>query len=1298
MRADHVARGHRTVQGVQRPHHLHHALAELHGFAHQATQTRLVLGRELHFTQRHGDVVLAEPVRTRPGVGGQEQAVHPEMRVSALGGPLRKFGVHPLALHHQRSHQADALVAQLAHELGDDGVLALRGDGHVAVRAVLRAELGIDQAHELVGFGQRAHRALAPAAAGALGDGHRGRNAEDGVDVGPRRRLHELAGVGVDRLQIAPLPLAEQHVEGQRTLAGPGHPGDHRHAAARQVHVDVLEVVLARVAYGDETLAAAPHGLREIGACLLGGLHDLRIVAGVGLCRSGEKAVHDARSHLPAIRRQRPPGMRCRASFDHRRRAGDDDLPAGVAPLGAEVDDPVGRGDHVQVVLDQHHAVPGVHQFVQGPQQLGDVVEVQAGGGFVQQIEAALARAAPGGLAGFGQEGRELEPLRLAARQRGRGLAQAQVIEADGLQHFEPRKQVAIGCENRQRLGHREFEHVGDVQLSAVGQRQLQLQHLGAVAPAVAIRTAQIDVGEELHLHVFEARAAAGRTTALAAVEAERSRGIAALLRRRQRGEALAQGVEGADEAHRVGTRRLAHGRLVDEHHVGHLLGAQQAVVKAGLGRGFAERARQRRVQHIAHQGGLAAARYAGDGHHGTQRKFGGDPTQVVFPRALQDEPGRGEPTRRVLARAARGTVGLHPPLAAQIGSGEGVRQAQAGEVALEHELAAVFAGAGPEFDQMVGGEHDLRVVLDHQQRIAGLLQAPHHAIQAMQVARMQADGRLVEHEKGLGERSAERGGEVDALHLAARKRARLPVERQVAQSHVQQIAQASADLVEQQAGRGIGSRLVLQRGEEILRTRHRQLHHVMQTEPRHGLHGGLAPRRARGAEARAARQRGVRRLAASDAPQQALGLEARATAGRAQAAAAVLGQQHAHMHLVGAGFQPVEKTAHAVVLLLPLPLPARVALDHPVAFGLGQFAPGHVQAHAGPGGVTLQVLLRVLETGGLPGLDGALAEALARVGNHQAPVDPQGAAKAAAGVAGAHRRVETEHARAGIAVGDVAMRAVQIGRIAPRRRGGLGAGRALRKRPHRRAPAAQAQRRFQGLGQARGLDVAGAKAVLHDVQDRIVASVDACVALGREPLQHVGFGQAGGDAHREGQHQARVARRRRAREHIGGDAGRAVAPHRLPALPAEQAGAAGVEQLEMVGQFGHRPHRGARGAHRVGLVDGDGRQDAADAVDLRPVHAVEELTRVGREGLDIAPLALGIDGVEHERTLAGPRDPGDHDDLPERDVQIEVLQVVLPRPLDLDGGEVLDGNDGVACGHAQHYTQPPPEPAGLGN
>ena len=55
--------------------------------------------------------------------------------------------------------------------------------------------------------------------------------------------------------------------------------------------------------------------------------------------------------------------------------------------LGPQVDDPVGRLDHLDVVLDHQHGIARGHETVQHVQQQLDVGEVQAGGGLVQQVE-----------------------------------------------------------------------------------------------------------------------------------------------------------------------------------------------------------------------------------------------------------------------------------------------------------------------------------------------------------------------------------------------------------------------------------------------------------------------------------------------------------------------------------------------------------------------------------------------------------------------------------------------------------------------------------------------------------------------------------------------------------------------------------------------------------------------------------------------------------------------------------------------------------------------------------------------
>ena len=48
-----------------------------------------------------------------------------------------------------------------------------------------------------------------------------------------------------------------------------------------------------------------------------------------------------------------------------------------------------------------------------------------------------------------------------------------------------------------------------------------------------------------------------------------------------------------------------------------------------------------------------------------------------------------------------------------------------------------------------------------------------------------------------------------------------------------------------------------------------------------------------------------------------------------------------------------------------------------------------------------------------------------------------------------------------------------------------------------------------------------------------------------------------------------------------------------------------------------------------VALLDGDRRRQAIDMLDVRLLHLLEELPGIGREALDVLPLALSIDGIK---------------------------------------------------------------------
>jgi hypothetical protein len=129
--------------------------------------------------------------------------------------------------------------------------------------------------------------------------------------------------------------------------------------------------------------------------------------------------------------------------------------------------------------------------------------------------------------------------------------------------------------------------------------------------------------------------------------------------------------------------------------------------------------------------------------------------------------------------------------------------------------------------------------------------------------------------------------------------------------------------------------------------------------------------------------------------------------------------------------------------------------------------------------------------------------------------------------------------------------------------------------------------------------------------------------------------------------------------EERGDDLVDGIALYGSAAVQAGDGAAARVEQAEVVVNLGGGGDGGARVAGLVLLLDGDGRCETVHVIDVRLLDAFEELAGVGRERLDVAALAFGVDGVERERGLAGARDAGDDGEGVVRDVHVHALEVV---------------------------------------
>lgn len=225
----------------------------------------------------------------------------------------------------------------------------------------------------------------------------------------------------------------------------------------------------------------------------------------------------------------------------------------------------------------------------------------------------------------------------------------------------------------------------------------------------------------------------------------------------------------------------------------------------------------------------------------------------------------------------------------------------------------------------------------------------------------------------------------------------------------------------------------------------------------------------------------------------------------------------------------------------------------------------------------------------------------------------------------------------------------------------------------------------FEGFGEAGFVARGDLDAVLDDVDfsgkffecgdgvgaEHFLVEEDAEVALGIEEGKEL-FGRGVfGDWNGEDDEDGFVAQ-------VGlaplKDGGRRVGLDGLAGAGVVARGEAGVEELEVVVDLGEGADGRASGADGVFLLDGDGGRDAVDAIDLGLVHAVKELTDVGREGFDVAALALGVECVKGEGGFSAAGRAGDDGELADGDVEIEVLQVVLPGSSDADSAVCLGG------------------------
>ena len=279
------------------------------------------------------------------------------------------------------------------------------------------------------------------------------------------------------------------------------------------------------------------------------------------------------------------------------------------------------------------------------------------------------------------------------------------------------------------------------------------------VARAAACRADDLDVGQKLHVERYRTRAIARRATQGAGVVAKGARLVAGCLGFGRTGKGAAQLVMDVG----IGCHRRANiganGRSVNQVGAGNAFGIDPAhMAWQAIASCLRLKRRDERLEHERRLTRTRNARYHDkaaardidferfDGMDGIGRHADMSLVEHFVVSHLWAQ------TLGLCAQKRRDTAALRLFDLVYRTSGD--------------HIAAACSGNGAHLDQIVGFRQYARVVVDNNHGVAVIHQIAHHAHQAVDIGRMQADRRLVQHIKHARRPVAHHAGKLHALAL----------------------------------------------------------------------------------------------------------------------------------------------------------------------------------------------------------------------------------------------------------------------------------------------------------------------------------------------------------------------------------------------------------------------------------------------------------------------------------------------------------------------------------------------------
>ena len=376
-------------------------------------------------------------------------------------------------------------------------------------------------------------------------------------------------------------------------------------------------------------------------------------------------------------------------------------------------------------MLDHDHRIALVNEPVEDSQQLADVLEVEAGGRLVEDVDGVT-----GG--SLGQLAGQLDPLGLAARQGGRRLSQPHVAQTHVDQRLHVTRDGRLILEELQGLVTWHIQYVSDGP-----SLEPDIQGVAVVPLAPAHLARDVYVGQKVHLDPQRAVARASITPAALHVEAEPTRLVSANPGLLGPGEQLPDVVEHTGVGGGVGAGCPPDRRLIDVDDLVDPVHSLQGRVKARRHLGPVHLLHQGLVEDFVYQGGLPGPRYSGNSDKAPQGELHVQVPQVVLP---------GTAYQQVIATGRPSDLGHRDHLLSRkVLAGQRTRALQEpSHVAGVNDVSPVLACTRPDVHHVIGCPDGLLVVLHHDHRVPEVPEALQGLDEAPVVPLVKADGRLV--------------------------------------------------------------------------------------------------------------------------------------------------------------------------------------------------------------------------------------------------------------------------------------------------------------------------------------------------------------------------------------------------------------------------------------------------------------------------------------------------------------------------------------------------------------------------